>query len=79
MRTINSFIVLALFAVSFIKVSAQQSVHTNEHLDKMQQSIIIISSLTAKGDLVQLEKSLHDGLDAGLTGSAQGTKSERNY
>jgi 4-carboxymuconolactone decarboxylase len=67
MRTINSFIVLVLVASSIIKVSAKSLVHTNEHLDKKQQSIIIISSLAAKGDLVQLQKALHDGLDAGLT------------
>lgn len=46
---------------------AQQTVNTNRLLDLKHQSIIIISSFTAKGDLVQLQKALSDGLDAGLT------------
>lgn len=36
-------------------------------LDKKQKSIVAISALTAKGDLVHLQKSLNDGLNAGLT------------
>jgi 4-carboxymuconolactone decarboxylase len=67
MSTIKSFLVLVLFASCFIKVSAQQSIHTSENLDKKQQSIVLISAFTAKGDLLQLQNALHDGLDAGLT------------
>jgi alkylhydroperoxidase/carboxymuconolactone decarboxylase family protein YurZ len=36
-------------------------------LDNKQQSIITISAHTAKGDLGELQKALHNGLDAGLT------------
>ncbi len=67
MSTIKSFLVLVLFASCFIKVSAQQSIHTSENLDKQQQSIVLISAFTAKGDMLQLQNALHDGLDAGLT------------
>ncbi|MEJ8819447.1 carboxymuconolactone decarboxylase family protein [Lacibacter sp. H407] len=41
--------------------------HTNESLYKKQQSIVLISAFTAKGDQLQLHKALNDGLDAGLT------------
>jgi len=67
MSTIKSFLVLVLFAFCFIKVNAQQSMHTNENLDKKQKSIVLISAFTAKGDQLKLQKALHDGLDAGLT------------
>lgn len=36
-------------------------------LQGKQQSIVTISALTAKGDLVQLQKALNEGLDAGMT------------
>lgn len=36
-------------------------------LTSRQQAIVIISALTAKGDLPQLNKALNDGLTAGLT------------
>lgn len=67
MSTIKSFLVLVLFASGIIKVNAQQSMHTSENLDKKQQSIVLISAFTAKGDQLQLQKALHDGLDASLT------------
>lgn len=37
------------------------------NLDTAQQSIITIASLTAKGDLKNLEMALVDGLESGLT------------
>ncbi|HMJ70329.1 MAG TPA: carboxymuconolactone decarboxylase family protein [Cyclobacteriaceae bacterium] len=36
-------------------------------LDAKQQSIVTISAFTANGDLTNLSKSLHEGLNAGLT------------
>ncbi len=36
-------------------------------LTKKQQNIVMISSYTAKGDLINLEKALNKGLDEGLT------------
>lgn len=49
------------------QLHAQKSTESNQSLDKKQQSIVLISAFTAKGDLVQLQKALNDGLDAGLT------------
>lgn len=46
---------------------AQKSKRLDQNLDMKQQSIVTISAFTAKGDLVQLQKPLNDGLDAGLT------------
>ena len=40
---------------------------TTQTLDGKHQSIVAISAFTAKGDLVQLQKVLNEGLDAGLT------------
>jgi quercetin dioxygenase-like cupin family protein/alkylhydroperoxidase/carboxymuconolactone decarboxylase family protein YurZ len=60
-------LMLLLFVMSSVAndLNAQQT--TNKSLDKKYQSIIAISALTAKGDLLQLQKALGDGLDAGLT------------
>jgi alkylhydroperoxidase/carboxymuconolactone decarboxylase family protein YurZ len=62
------FLILGLFGSCLTKdLNAQQTVNTNQTLDMKQQSIVIISAFTAKGDLVQLQKALSDGLDVGLT------------
>jgi 4-carboxymuconolactone decarboxylase len=54
-----------MFCISFF------SNHTNAQkmtsLNEKQKSIITISSLTAKGDLVKLKTALNTGLEAGLT------------
>ena len=67
MKTIHVFLIMALLSCSTKILHAQQPMNTNQALDKRQQSIVIISALTAKGDLVQLQKALGDGLDAGMT------------
>ena len=36
-------------------------------LNAKEQSIVIISAFTAKGDLIQLQNAFINGLDAGLT------------
>lgn len=48
-------------------LNAQQPMNTNHSLDIKQQSIVTISAFTAKGDLLQLQQALNNGLDAGLT------------
>ena len=48
-------------------LNAQQPLHANQALDSKQQSIVTISAFMAKGDLVQLQKTLNEGLDAGLS------------
>lgn len=59
---------LQLFVSSFTRDSnAQQPMNTNQSLDIKQQSIVSISAFTAKGDLLQLQQALNNGLDAGLT------------
>jgi 4-carboxymuconolactone decarboxylase len=55
-------------AVYQLGVIQQQEVLTSlNDLDKRHQQIVAISSFTTKGDLSQLKKALHAGLDAGLT------------
>ncbi|MFZ1527566.1 MAG: carboxymuconolactone decarboxylase family protein [Ferruginibacter sp.] len=46
---------------------AQQMETINNSLSVKQKSIITISSLTAKGDLVKLKTELNTGLESGLT------------
>ena len=68
MTPIKFLLALALFVSGLSKdLEAQQSLNQNKTLDGKQQSIVAISSLTAKGDLLQLQKALTSGLDAGLT------------
>ena len=68
MKPIKIFLVIGLIVLSITKgLHAQQSMKPGTSLDGKQQSIITISALTAKGDLEQLQKALHKGLDAGLT------------
>jgi 4-carboxymuconolactone decarboxylase len=68
MIPIKCFLILGLFVSCLTKyLNAQQTINTNQPLDRKHQSIITISAFTAKGDLVQLQKTLSDGLDAGLT------------
>jgi alkylhydroperoxidase/carboxymuconolactone decarboxylase family protein YurZ len=51
----------------FCNITAQQKTGMEKTLTSRQQSIIVISAFTAKGDLVRLKKALNAGLDAGLT------------
>ncbi len=68
MKPIRIFLVIGLFVLAMSKgIHAQQPMKSSTSLDGKQQSIITISALTAKGDLEQLQKALHKGLDAGLT------------
>ena len=47
--------------------NAQQILSDNKSLSEKEKSIVIISSFTAKGDLIQLKAALNDGLNASLT------------
>lgn len=68
MKTIKIFLVTGFFAACLTTgLHAQQPVHTNRSLDIKQQSIVTISAFTAKGDLLQLQQALNNGLDAGLS------------
>lgn len=68
MTGIKIYLVLGLFMSGLPEpVNAQQPMNTNQLLDKKQQSIVTISAFTAKGDMVQLQQALNNGLDAGLT------------
>src|SRR4051812_15331930 len=68
MKPIKIFPVIGFFAACLtMDLNAQQPMNTNQSLDIKQQSIVAISAFIAKGDLVQLQKVLSDGLDAGLT------------
>jgi len=66
--SIKTLLVPGLFVCfAFNAINAQQSMKADQHLDNKQQSVVAISAFTAKGDMVQLQKALNDGLDVGLT------------
>jgi alkylhydroperoxidase/carboxymuconolactone decarboxylase family protein YurZ len=58
-----------MFCLSMFLTSAkaQQMATINNSLTAKEKSIITISSLTAKGDLVKLKTELNTGLESGLT------------
>ncbi len=60
---------IIMFCISMFAntITAQQMKTANTSLSKQEKSIIAISSLAAKGDLVKLKAELSTGLDAGLT------------
>ncbi|MBT8323128.1 MAG: carboxymuconolactone decarboxylase family protein [Eudoraea sp.] len=64
-------IVIVSLAFVFLGIpgeaKAQSTNGVTLHLDSKQQSMVTIASLTAKGDLENLEAALNGGLDAGLT------------
>ena len=67
MKLIKLFHAIALSFYNIGNVNAQHTMNSIQSLDRKQQSIVTISALTAKGDLIQLQKSLTSVLDAGMT------------
>lgn len=65
----KAYVLTALiFCISFFSnhSNAQQMTSDNKSLNEKEKSIIIISSLAAKGDLDKLKSGLQEGLNAGL-------------
>lgn len=60
------FLFIVIGIVSHLKSQRNNKIQ-DPLLNSRQQSIIIISSYTAKGDLSQLKKALNNGLNSGLT------------
>lgn len=56
-----------LLFVLIANITTMNAQDNNDTLDKRQQSLVAISSLTATGDVENLKTQLHKGLDAGLT------------
>jgi 4-carboxymuconolactone decarboxylase len=65
MKSIKVFILLAIMAAQLCfatDVMAQAGINDNQALNARYQSIVTISSFTAKGELEGLKKALSDGL-----------------
>jgi 4-carboxymuconolactone decarboxylase len=62
-------IIAIMFCLSMFltNTKAQQMATINNSLSAKEKSIITISSLTAKGDMVKLKTELNTGLESGLT------------
>ncbi|MEJ1240553.1 carboxymuconolactone decarboxylase family protein [Chryseolinea sp. T2] len=63
----NVIFLSMIMAVVFNHAAAQKSTESPQLLSEKQKSIILISALTAKGDLVKLKPTLNAGLDGHLT------------
>ncbi len=69
MKRFKLFIPLSIVVAQlcFTIITEAQSNKSDQVLNTRQQSIVTISAFTAKGDMVQLQKVLNEGLDAGLS------------
>lgn len=67
MRFITLVAFLAFQLMNTTDVLSQTKADSVPALNAKEQSIVTISAFTARGDLEQLQKALHSGLDAGLT------------
>lgn len=68
MKSIKVVLLLSIsLSCSVASIHAQSPMNDAQTLDGKQQSIVVISAFTAKGDIHQLQEALHTGLDAGLT------------
>jgi len=65
-KSLSWMLLFVLMAVT-TKMKAQSSAGTSQTLSPQQQSIAVISALTAVGDTEKLRLELNKGLDAGLT------------
>jgi 4-carboxymuconolactone decarboxylase len=60
-------VILSLVIVMPHLAGGQNSTESKQTLSERQKAIVLISTLTAKGDLVKLKQALNTGLDVGLT------------
>jgi len=65
-KCISVFAVL-IWLLGITHLNAQNQIDQPTTLSPKQQHIVVISALTAKGDLQRLQPALANGLDAGLT------------
>lgn len=66
-RNFGFKVMVLCFALFSHYTKAQDVESTDKKLSEKEKSIIMIASLTAKGDLVNLKTELKTGLEAGLT------------
>src|SRR5688572_24241163 len=68
MKPMKLFLIVALVLPLLSgSVYAQQTSNVSDRFNAKQQSIVSISALTTKGDLIQLQDALTEGLNRGLT------------
>jgi 4-carboxymuconolactone decarboxylase len=67
MVKIKSTVILTILVCCICDTAFSQAKDNKNALDAKEQSIVTISAYAAKGDLPQLNKALHTGLNSGLT------------
>lgn len=67
MKLQTEWVLCLLLIISCKTMNAQIETNTSAQLNQAQQSLVILSSLTANGDLKGLKTQLSTALDAGLT------------
>jgi 4-carboxymuconolactone decarboxylase len=63
----KSLVMLMVSVGCMVTVAGAKSINDSDLLDSKQQCMVTIAAFTANGNLEGLTKSLHAGLDAGLT------------
>lgn len=67
MRTVQKIFAVMCLAAGVLAAVSEVWAMDNATLNPRQQSIVVISSFTANGDLEKLKGALNEGLDVGLT------------
>lgn len=64
---LSAFIIFMFSSINTVIGQTQMIQSDNQHLTGKQEKIVLISALTAKGDMPALEKALSEALDVGLS------------
>ncbi|RHX89337.1 carboxymuconolactone decarboxylase family protein [Leptospira stimsonii] len=64
---VNLLVVTLLIATPYQLILSQSRVEAGGSFDTKRESIVLISAFTTKGDQVELNRAIRNGLDAGLT------------
>lgn len=67
MKIIKSLVILLLLVIGINTMAEAKGVNKMDLLSNKEKNIVMISSYTASGDLVNLESAVKKGLDEGLT------------
>ena len=64
---LSKFFSVLLLVPTYQKINSQDNANPGPALGARQQNIITIAAFTAKGKQAELNRAIHEGLNAGLT------------